>query len=441
MNHDHAWPENGSSQAPDGLHGNILPSGLMAQPLSDGQHGSWASSQPPDHSSRFSGLYVQTQKQRPVHSCGLPSPAPTAPAASPPHWPNHDVSSVVGSWAPTSPISPSVGEPVALDFHVPFVYPPNTAAQVIFDTSFHDWARNTAFPLTFNHTYSGDRTAPAAPDRLVPDFNAPWLSQIPDQSRSNGHVLVPGLGLAPPSNSTTAVERIFPQGSAETFKPASTPQPHPYPPCKRPLSRSQQRQQPHKRTKPSSSSSSFFHADNFPPPPITTDKKPRAKSPPSGSETPTSTKGATLRTAARRVKRPTPLKPGESPAHQRARTNHNLVEQQYRHRLHARFEALLDVLPEGILGDEEEYHADPSAGVDGEASAGAGGGGVKGKNNRRMSKVDVLSKAQRVIQFLQGDTERMKREIEDMRREREAAFASMARMQGWKNRDGKLGGY
>jgi hypothetical protein len=45
-----------------------------------------------------------------------------------------------------------------------------------------------------------------------------------------------------------------------------------------------------------------------------------------------------------------------------------------------------------------------------------------------MSKVDVLSKAQRVIEFLQGDTERMKRELEGMRREREAAFAGMARM-------------
>lgn len=105
------------------------------------------------------------------------------------------------------------------------------------------------------------------------------------------------------------------------------------------------------------------------------------------------------------------------------------MEQQYRHRLHARFEALLDVLPEGILGDEAEHHEGSSGGGDGRAcTAGGGGGGVKGKNNRRMSKVDVLSKAQRVIEFLQGDTERMKREMEEMRREREVAFAGMARM-------------
>lgn len=403
----------------------MLPSGLMAQPLADGQRGSWTSGQAPGPSSRFSGLYIQTQKQRPVHACGLPSPAPTAPAASPPHWPNHDASSVAGSWAPTSPISPDVGEPVALGFHNQFLYPTNPAAQVMFDTEFHDWPGNTAFPLGFDHTYSGGPTAPPVPSGLAPGFSTPWPGQLSDQKRSNGHLLVPGFELASPPNPTRAVEHMLPSDNADTFKQTSTSQPHPYPPCKRPLSRSQQRQQPYKRTKPSSS-----HDGNFPSPPTATDKKPRTKPLPSDPGTLTAAKGATLRTAARRVKRPTPsLKPGESPAHQRARTNHNLVEQQYRHRLHARFEALLDVLPEGILGDEEEHHEGSSGGGDGGAcTAGGGGGGVKGKNNRRMSKVDVLSKAQRVIEFLQGDTERMKREMEEMRREREAAFAGMARM-------------
>jgi hypothetical protein len=42
-----------------------------------------------------------------------------------------------------------------------------------------------------------------------------------------------------------------------------------------------------------------------------------------------------------------------------------------------------------------------------------------------MSKVDVLSKAERVIRFLEGDIERIKRENERMKREREAAFAGM----------------
>ncbi|KAH6650392.1 hypothetical protein F5144DRAFT_479561 [Chaetomium tenue] len=424
MNHDYVWPADGPAQASDGLHGNMMPSGLMAQPPSNGQRGSWASSQASGHSSRLGGLYVHTQKRRPAHSCGLPSPAPTAPAASPPHWPNHDASSVAGSWAPTSPISPAVGEPVAVGFHNQLLYTPNTTTQVIFDAGFQDWVGNTGFPLSFDHTYSEGPTGTSVPNGLAPDFSAPWPGQTPDPSRTNGNFLAQAFNLAPPPNPTTAVERI-PPGSAEAFKQTNTPQSHPYPPCKRPLSRSQQRQQAHKRTKHSPS-----HGGNFPP---VTDKKPRTNPHSSTDpETPTSTKSATLRTAARRVKRPTPsLKPGESPAHQRARTNHNLVEQQYRHRLHARFEALLDALPEGILGDEEGHHEGPSAGADSGTCRSGGGGAVKGKNNRRVSKVDVLSKAQRVIEFLQGDTERLRREVEDLRREKETSFhAGMVRTGG-----------
>ncbi|KAK3300731.1 uncharacterized protein B0H64DRAFT_21887 [Chaetomium fimeti] len=424
MNQDYVWTGNGPSQALDGSPGGMPPSALMTRPLADSQRGSWTSSQAPDPPSRFTGLLVQTQKQRSTHACGLPSPAPTAPAASPPHWPNHDVSSVAGSWAPTSPISPAVGEPVALEYNSQFLYPPNTAASVIFDTGFHDWAGNTGFPLSFDHTYPGGHTAPPVPNGLSADFSAPWPSQTPGPSRSSGQLLIPAFEFPPPSNSTTVANRILPLSNTEIFKQENTPQPHPYPLCKRPLSHSQQRPQPHKRAKAPSSND-----DNHSPPPTTTDRKPRTKPLPSTHpQSPTSAKGPTLRTAARRVKRPAPsLKPGESPAHQRARTNHNLVEQQYRHRLHARFEALLDVLPDGILGDEEEHHEGPSGGDGGLCTAG-GGGGVKGKNNRRMSKVDVLSKAQRVIQFLQGDTERMKREMEEMRREKEAAFAGMARV-------------
>ncbi|KAH6854115.1 hypothetical protein B0I37DRAFT_421456 [Chaetomium sp. MPI-CAGE-AT-0009] len=432
MDQDYVWSANGPPQALDGLSGGMLPSGLMAQPFADGQRGSWTSSQAAGSPSRFSGPFVQTHKQRPAHACGLPSPAPTAPAASPPHWPNHDVSSVAGSWAPTSPISPAVGEPVALEFNSQFLYSPNNGAPVILDARFHDWSGNTVFPMGFDHTYSGGHTAPPVPNGLSPDFGAPWPNQIPDSSRPNGQLLAPTFGHPAPSNPMTAAERTLPPGITETFKQTSTPQPHPYPPCKRPLSRSQQRQeQSHKRTK-APSDGNDDNNNNHQPPPTTTDKKPRTKPLPSPNpQTPTSAKGPTLRTAARRVKRAAPsLKPGESPAHQRARTNHNLVEQQYRHRLHARFEALLDVLPEGILSDEEEHHEGPAGGDGGGlytgAGAGAGGGGVKGKNNRRMSKVDVLSKAQRVIQFLQEDTERMKREMEEMRREREAAFAGAA---------------
>ncbi|KAL2193731.1 hypothetical protein P885DRAFT_63726 [Corynascus similis CBS 632.67] len=99
----------------------------------------------------------------------------------------------------------------------------------------------------------------------------------------------------------------------------------------------------------------------------------------------------------RRAKRPAPRpRPGESAAHQRARANHNLVEQKYRHRLHARFEALLDALPEGILSEDSIDQARDNGGAGWDDGSGTSGGrGVKGKNNRRMSKVDVLSKAER----------------------------------------------
>lgn len=139
-----------------------------------------------------------------------------------------------------------------------------------------------------------------------------------------------------------------------------------------------------------------------------------------------------------------------------------MVEQQYRHRLHARFEALLDVLPERLLdhhggeeGEEDGMGDDGLMGVRGGGSGsgsgsgkgvgkgvivgrvgkGVGGGnnnnnkesrdgkGVKGKNNRRMSKVDVLSTATRVIRFLEGDLERKKRQVEGWKREREMVFA------------------
>jgi hypothetical protein len=144
-----------------------------------------------------------------------------------------------------------------------------------------------------------------------------------------------------------------------------------------------------------------------------------------------------------------------------------MVEQQYRHRLHARFEALLDVLPERLLNNIHGGgdYADESGGgrggvmgagkgvIGGRVGKGGGGGGggnnnkegggngkgVKGKNNRRMSKVDVLSTATRVIQCLKGDLERKRRQVEGWKREREMAFA--ARNHGHGHGHGQGGGW
>ncbi|SPQ18504.1 aaa77bca-86aa-42f5-8998-bf414e645327 [Thermothielavioides terrestris] len=114
-----------------------------------------------------------------------------------------------------------------------------------------------------------------------------------------------------------------------------------------------------------------------------------------------------------------------------------MVEQQYRHRLHARFEALLDALPKGILDNDDEDEDDDGGGLDNAASGGGGGGGGAinggrkggghgGKKPRRMSKVDVLNRAARVIRFLESDNERTRREVEMLRRERDAAFGRVA---------------
>jgi hypothetical protein len=132
-----------------------------------------------------------------------------------------------------------------------------------------------------------------------------------------------------------------------------------------------------------------------------------------------------------------------------------MVEQQYRHRLHARFEALLDVLPERLLhldsrGGGGDYHDEGGGGemggrgggmglgmgkgvIGGRVGKGGGGNGkgVKGKNNRRMSKVDVLNTATRVIQCLTGDLERKRRQVEGWKREREMAFAARSQGHGY----------
>ena len=85
-----------------------------------------------------------------------------------------------------------------------------------------------------------------------------------------------------------------------------------------------------------------------------------------------------------------------------------MVEQQYRNRLHARYEALLKVLPpEGFL--EEFDKQDKNKG---------GTRGTGGSKQRRMSKVDVLSRAHKLIRFLETDNARARRELEQLRRKR-----------------------
>lgn len=80
------------------------------------------------------------------------------------------------------------------------------------------------------------------------------------------------------------------------------------------------------------------------------------------------------------------------------------MEQQSRRRLHAGFEALLEAILERI--DLDGHDTDELASP----------GTRSGASKRRVSKADVLSRALRAFHFLKSDDERVRREVEQLRR-------------------------
>ncbi|KAK7423410.1 hypothetical protein QQZ08_009088 [Neonectria magnoliae] len=105
-----------------------------------------------------------------------------------------------------------------------------------------------------------------------------------------------------------------------------------------------------------------------------------------------------LRTASRAPKkRPSilPQRPTETVEDVKARAAHNQVEQQYRKRLNAHFERLLEVLPA--------------------PRASAVGGRRDGIGERRVSKAEVLDLATERIQALERDMARLERERRELR--------------------------
>lgn len=374
----------------------------------------WTEEHASAYQKRDGGLPVHTQSQTPLHASGLPSPVPSGPGASPPTWPDHGISTISGTWAPASPISPVLGEGMNRGFSHPLdtlacaamtVAPPTS-----YDPDFHAWPETNMFPV-LNNTYPAVLDTQSLLHHVMAGFPAPpWarpppLIAHPDKQFLAADIVHAATPVAP-ARSGPSLERT-PSGSDQQhpplpltahLEPLTDSTPPPPPPAQ------QQRPNPKLHPQP-------------PPPP------PPSHSPPSNSSG--SGSGPTLRTAARRVKRATPPapKPGESPAHQRARANHNMVEQQYRQRLHARFEALLDALPgEGVLLLEEggSGGGGGKGGVLGKSGKGGGGSGKQ----RRMSKVDVLNRAARTIRFLEGDVERTRKEVEALRLEREMSLAS-----------------
>ncbi|KPM37051.1 hypothetical protein AK830_g9527 [Neonectria ditissima] len=106
-----------------------------------------------------------------------------------------------------------------------------------------------------------------------------------------------------------------------------------------------------------------------------------------------------LRTASRAPKkRPNilPQRPSETVEDVKARAAHNQVEQQYRKRLNAHFERLLEVLPAP-------------------RSAAALSGRRDGIGERRVSKAEVLDLATERIQTLERDMARLERERRELR--------------------------
>ena len=406
----------------------MLGPGLVAQTLANGDPVQWAFTQEPEYPSHIGGLYIHTQHRRHSNPCEPPSPASTAPVASPPDWTKHYASSVSGPWAPTTPTSPVVSENGgrALTQWDALLYAAGTTTPPTFRAGLQDWTIGTSY-MDINHTYAAGPAIPREASVPAGFAGAPWAGHMPAPSLPSEPFLEPAFSHVIPSHSSTT----------------NIPHPLPNPPPSRPTPTKPQRHS-RKRTnpkspKPTPTATSEATTNHLPapalissPPTTTTNSDNTGNN--NNNNTPTS--GPTLRTAARRFKRPTPgPKPGESPEHRRARTNHNMVEQQYRHRLHARFEALLEVLPEGIILDDEEveghcgdpFHVGGAGEGNGEGLAagevvvgGVGKGGKKGA--RRMSKVDVLSRAARVIRYLESDYEKVRREVEVLRRERETAM-------------------
>ncbi|KAH7140589.1 hypothetical protein EDB81DRAFT_723621, partial [Dactylonectria macrodidyma] len=102
-----------------------------------------------------------------------------------------------------------------------------------------------------------------------------------------------------------------------------------------------------------------------------------------------------LRSASRTSKN-SYTKPTDTPEERRTRASHNLVEKQYRNRLNAQFESLLNALPEQVR-----------TGGDGDDSE---GGGPVDWGDRRVSKGEVLEMARKHIETLERERDVLERE-------------------------------
>ncbi|KPM37620.1 hypothetical protein AK830_g8943 [Neonectria ditissima] len=106
-----------------------------------------------------------------------------------------------------------------------------------------------------------------------------------------------------------------------------------------------------------------------------------------------------LRSASRTSKNSF-TKPSDTPEDRRTRASHNLVEKQYRNRLNAQFESLLNALPEQIRTSGDGDESDGGAPVD--------------WGDRRVSKGEVLEMARKHIESLEQERDTLEREKNEL---------------------------
>ncbi|KAI1393858.1 uncharacterized protein F4822DRAFT_439759 [Hypoxylon trugodes] len=117
-----------------------------------------------------------------------------------------------------------------------------------------------------------------------------------------------------------------------------------------------------------------------------------------GSTSSASNSGKSRLRSASRTSKNTHHNPPASAEEQKSRETHNQVEKQYRNRLNAHFESLLDALPETMQAGEGE---DEGEALD--------------LTDRRVSKAEVLDMARRHIQTLERECAALEGERDELR--------------------------
>ncbi|GAB1310730.1 Allergen Fus c 3 [Madurella fahalii] len=376
MNQDGDWFSHDPSQASDELGGYLLPSALQTEAISGSHHLPWTCGETPSYHTYVNSppaVVSHAQYQYPACSGGLPSPALTVPVATPPSQLRHVALPADGPWSPISPISPPVADNVvggSFVSHPDTMFVPDSVAPPLstFDTGIiPGWIDSV---LHLGPMYSGFAANNLALSGVTTDFSSSLPAEpIPTADQSG----VAHFGDVEPAPDGRVPQETAPQPS----HPDSIPNPI------KKGTKGRARRTHGSRGVPSRSKTTGEKRDS-----------------PTPTSAEASSPGLSLRTATRRVKRAeTTPKPDESPEHRRARTTHNMVEQEYRRRLTTSFQQLLDILPEDILAEDAD-----------EASS-----GTRKKKKRKMSKVDVLTRTVRIIKFLESDVEEIKRDVGQMK--------------------------